>query len=1711
MTLGQNAIYGVGTVRAQHGDQMSFGERAGAFTAGAVTSAWASFYNTGVAVNNFFGGDAEELDIQQRMSAMDRDWGAYYAENKDLIDLAGFVGGSFVPGAIGMKAMQLAKAGKYGGAVGRAVSGPLNFFAEKKAANLAAGLQDIASEGGTAFAFVNRNKLAAMGWNTADQALEVAAGELLIATTMKQSPLLADDSWSEVAKDLVFTSAVGGGLLGGIGAFSMNKLFKDTVKQADAVQRKYDALDTFKALKLDVGDKVYGLVDSLLALPDSVLGGDKLLKVESPLLGKKEVVLDLTQQLSNSIARRNNSANVKMSELFLDDRKVDKEVGVAVGEFVVGLVQRGKKAGADADKIKSVVGEYMLGLKSVHGLQDDVSKIFDDADVFYVNTKAVAPSGDLVKDFTQAMTRVPSEAGHIKQPYRVVGDMAQAKRALIGEELEFKSLKEAFESGADIAVLADNTVRINPKSQIIKQLSDDPVFSGLRYLNTRTGAVTEEVVATAADVTPDLAKKINRRGVSTPKNNINFDVDTWYAVDDLPKVTTVEATARHAWIATHGEELLLGKRPVTVSATDISAMSFIRQRGAENFKNVSIDFGDGNIRLASEIVDFATELQDVKAEMAMRLLAEEGADVRDVAYKLNMSVEALADMTAQDFKRFSGTRGVAADGLDLPLNSYLRKENIAVRYDTAEALPSFAEGVNADLLTAVQKAKGLAPAFIDGELGWARRVHMAESALKNAADAVMPDELRGLFQNVDYKKLTAEANQLGGGASTLGMANANYNEALRLFSQNTGKLTHRLREVFVEDATRVVQPHAEKLLQNQEAAAELGVLTYAIRGMDEPFVLWKEKIGLGNLRSLVPARAVKDGQLLPKVISELEAAGKKGRFDIKNSEVGDFIEDWIALNKDRIEKRNVLLNARGYTTNINPNAFYAPAIDTAKFPHFALVKDVDGALGSSSEVVMVVARDAKELQQKVAQIDRTKFDVYFKQDTEDFFKVKGLYDQQQTLNSPRINNELRKAGVLTDYMPSTKAENVLADYVGFANNSWSQLARETVETRYGQLFEQLRFLGKSYTEAATSQTKGNIATAAKEAVDPYQDLVRTALDLSKRSQHRLLAEANEFVDMLGTRAYRAIYNATDAASKGQIKWEEAAKIARRHGVGGAFESGAVEEAYRLANQPYDRNLFRETVSKVNTILANTVLRLDAANTVVQTISTALTTGTELASIRSLAKADPEFAKFVQDATTVAIPGTGGAQAVPSTWKLLFSAARKYFTPEGKMLRTAYYEAGDIKSQASIFHSMMDDLALPTVLDNRSIDKLSAAADRFVEAGAKWTGNNFAEEFSRFTAANMMDQLTEPAVRKGLLSKQEAAAMRSVFVNRTQGNYITSQRPIVFQGTVGAAVGLFQTYAFTLLQNLARHIENKDARALLTFAGLQTSLFGMNGLPFFEAVNTHIIGNAATNDSHSDIYSTVTKAAGKEWGDWLMYGTASAMPLMSDKMPALYTRGDVNPRYLTVIPMTPMQVPAVDATIRVASNIYNTAKKLSAGGDISNTLLEGLEHNGVSRPLAGIAQAANGYTTTSKGSLISANNDLFSIANASRLLGAKPVDEALALNALFRLEAYKAKDAARLEFLGQAVKTKLRDGETPTTEEMQDFLSAYTSIGGRAENYSRALQRWQRDANTSVVNQLMYFHETPQAQRMLEIMEGAALQDFRINPASQQAPAGSDAQ
>jgi hypothetical protein len=122
--------------------------------------------------------------------------------------------------------------------------------------------------------------------------------------------------------------------------------------------------------------------------------------------------------------------------------------------------------------------------------------------------------------------------------------------------------------------------------------------------------------------------------------------------------------------------------------------------------------------------------------------------------------------------------------------------------------------------------------------------------------------------------------------------------------------------------------------------------------------------------------------------------------------------------------------------------------------------------------------------------------------------------------------------------------------------------------------------------------------------------------------------------------------------------------------------------------------------------------------------------------------------------------------------------------------------------------------------------------------------------------------------------------------------------------------------------------------------------------------------------------------------------------------------------------------------------------------------------------------------------------MLTFGGVSRLAGAKPMDEALALSTLYRQKAFDAMDKARIERLGEVVKSRLYANEVPSEEEYEEFLIRYTRSGGRIENFNQAMQRWTKDANTSIINQMTERVGSPTSQRLALILGGEQLGDYR---------------
>jgi hypothetical protein len=190
-------------------------------------------------------------------------------------------------------------------------------------------------------------------------------------------------------------------------------------------------------------------------------------------------------------------------------------------------------------------------------------------------------------------------------------------------------------------------------------------------------------------------------------------------------------------------------------------------------------------------------------------------------------------------------------------------------------------------------------------------------------------------------------------------------------------------------------------------------------------------------------------------------------------------------------------------------------------------------------------------------------------------------------------------------------------------------------------------------------------------------------------------------------------------------------------------------------------------------------------------------------------------------------------------------------------------------------------------------------------------------------------------------------------------------------------------------------------------------------------------------------------------------------------------------------------------------VKDSVQKIGMGADVWSTFLRGVEQNGVSRPLAGMAQVLGGVTSdtkqvtsiSSKGNILM-SHDIMNLASFTRIAGGRPLDEALTNDFMFRFNAYRANDAAKKATLGESIKLSILGGSEPDANQIQEFSERYAKSGGDQKDFSQFMMRQYKNATTSQANQLRDKLSHPDRQSLQELMGGAKLQDISISTNSE---------
>jgi len=1162
---------------------------------------------------------------------------------------------------------------------------------------------------------------------------------------------------------------------------------------------------------------------------------------------------------------------------------------------------------------------------------------------------------------------------------------------------------------------------------------------------------------------------------------------------DVTTAGLQESQARYIWALETPPFVKAGKtfKPVTINENDIPLLEKLYR---EFDPRHAIHMKDGTRRQFTDAAEFLDFLHTKKIEIANKLLSSKrGAKAKlsqeDIAAMTNVRSSKLSGQIsenletdifaiqsyAEDYTKLLVSKGLAKP-IDGIVPAYKLPRQLKISYDTTPV-----SDLNGHIL------EGMATITQQERIQSQRLQNITASYFKEDEVKFLPITLRDVL----------EANRTGAGGKFITAASSNYG-SLAAKTEWLGNVTSGVIRNKHQALRTTIEPSLYKLAQSPKATVEWSTINNTLRSIPDNYVLNSTR------DALEPAVIVRYNQLLaagkaakpPKLIAKDAPLS----IPIKNQETLEAIEAHIAANGNRTSNIIKLRTAQGYNTVRSPDVFYPIPVDPKDFPYFAIVKD--NSITGTGHTKNLYANSQEQLDKMISKLSNNPtLEVLTKTDAENYYKSIGQFDVTRTLNENYLNSAFQRKGLDAPYFISTDPQKVSQEILNWHLKQETSLVREMVSAKYERQFAELAKRGEEFTNLATSQFNNLALIKHAESVvkNPYTSYIKTALGIKNYADYPFWVNANRALDAKVSEMYDRLTKVVES-SKTIEELGQLNKLMKQYGYKGASYDMEMD---LLANHIAPRGVLQNFVQKANGLLATTILRLDSLNAVNNYVSANILYGAEMKSIlRAIERGDKNAVGELAALAKIKVPGTD--KLILSPTKLLADAYKTFGKNSPEL---AFFKKNNFVTNISEqYRWTLDNLTLSgkeTVGQlNDKLAKVHKALRTAADKGERWTGNRLAEEFNRFAAAHTMKKVTDIAVKYNIIDDRTALSYINTFVNRTQGNYLAAQRPMLFQGAIGQSIGLFQTYQFNLMQQLLRHVGEGSAKDAMTLLGLQGTIFGMNGLPAFNAINTHIIGTASGNDQHKDLYTTVYGAAGKEAGDWLMYGLASNMLLHPDLKTNLYTRGDINPRHLTIVPTDPASVPIIQASYKFFNNIFDTMSKIKNGGTFTTALLQGLEHNSISRPLAGLAQTLQGfsnpyhasYSTSKRGNVI-ASNDMLSLVNLARMVGGKPLGEAVAIDAAYRFKAYALSDSGKRASLGESIKSTVIAGQSPTQEQIENFTEQYVKLGGKQVEFNQWMFQLYKAANTSQANILRAKLNSPFSKNMQIIMGGYELKDF----------------
>lgn len=627
---------------------------------------------------------------------------------------------------------------------------------------------------------------------------------------------------------------------------------------------------------------------------------------------------------------------------------------------------------------------------------------------------------------------------------------------------------------------------------------------------------------------------------------------------------------------------------------------------------------------------------------------------------------------------------------------------------------------------------------------------------------------------------------------------------------------------------------------------------------------------------------------------------------------------------------------------------------------------------------------------------------------------------------------------------STSTER-LVEMVNAYEHQLSYNIGNVMEFQLSDVFDYLHTSSK-YTQAAVKMQPGASGLIKKTEKDAAAVLMNTIMGKTNLDQYGLWRGTNQIYSAILEKTFGTIQDVLEPVlnsgknlfGKGKNlsdkQYDELQLQLEARGIPNPFKAYQEAEARQLFHR--DRTAKTEALSSRITVLANTL----AATTLLRVgeLGQAYVNAISLPILMTSEISSKLPAKFM-DSALHGSPELSVVETMYNGWRYAHRPEALPYIQRGKELnlfKGVVSEADELFARTrSLDPGLLS--TLESSLRSKLVERLSLATD-------------FSEQFVRekaFSTGVYIAKTSYPT-----LPDAGIMVFARDFMDRTIGNYAAAQRPTMFQGTFGVAMGLFQTYMLTMAQSLYRHLEKGEFKAIAKTMLAQATIFGAKSLPGFNIVSEQI--GKHFSDDNFDLVTGTFRALPDRVAEMTIYGLPSSF-----SQAAITTRGEIQPRVpdpfegVGAIPAVALSIQAFDAMKKVATSIFQADQTAGKG------IMEAISMQSISRPLARMSELVSGHSVTNKGNLIAGPDEIWTWNSAlARGLATRPIQEA------------RARDAIHLNSMYGSVD---RDNRQNITMQLRSHMRANTLddnvVANLAEEYMRtgSPQGWNSAVNTAI--------------------------------------------